>query len=89
MMNTRIFQVSSDLFWGYRVNLDITSFDSITSIIEYVRSDLKQFLLSKNLQMLVEKLDACHFHIHSPYNEYIQLVKQADDQTIIYICDHC
>lgn len=89
MTNTnRIFQVSSDLFWGYRVNVDISSFDSIISIIEYVRSDLRQFLLSKNLQMLVEKLDACHFHIHSPYNEYVQLV-QADDQTIIYICDHC
>lgn len=85
----RTFQISSDLFWGYSVNIDISKLNSITSIIEYIKTDLKNFLLSKNLQLLIEKLDQRHFHIHSPHDNYNDLLNHTDTNTIIYICDHC
>jgi hypothetical protein len=89
--NTKIrtFQLSSDLFWGYRVCVDVGNFDCMTSLIEYIKGDIKQFLLSKNLQMLVEKLDQCRFHIHSPYDEFNDMLNRTDDRTVIYVCDHC
>jgi len=85
----RTFQVSSDLFWGYRITVDVGNFDCVTSIIEYIKNDLRTFLLSRNLQMLVEKLDACRFHIHSPFDCYNDLLTKTDDRTIVYVCDHC
>lgn len=85
----RIFQISSDLFWGYRLSIDISHFDSIQSIIEYVKSDIKSFLLSRNLQCLVEKLNECKFHIHQPYDIFQDLINFTTDTDVIYICDHC
>lgn len=85
----RNFQVSSELFWGYKISLEISRFDTIKSIIEYVKSDLRTFLLSRNLQCLVEKLDECKFHIHEPYDTFEELLHNSTYNDIIYICDHC
>lgn len=89
MATIRTFQLSSDLFWGYRVCVDVGSFDCMKNLIEYIKGDIKQFLLSKNLQMLIEKLDQCRFHIHSPYDEFHDLLNRTDERTVIYVCDHC
>ena len=86
---TRTFQISSEIFWGYRATLDLLYFENIENIIEYVKNDLKQFLLSRNLQLLVEKLDKTKFHIHSPYNTYSDILDKTDVSYVIYICDHC
>lgn len=85
----RTFQISSDLFWGYRMSIDISHFDTIKSIIDYVKSDIKTFLLSRNLQCLVEKLDECKFHIHQPYDIFDDLMNYTTNKDVIYICDHC
>jgi hypothetical protein len=85
----RIFQLSSDLFWGYRMTIDISHFDSIQSILNYVKSDIKTFLLSRNLVCLVEKLDQCKFHIHQPYDVFEDLINCTTTSDVIYICDHC
>ena len=85
----RTFQLSSDLFWGYKITLDISRFDTIRSVIEYVKSDLRTFLLSRNLQCLVEKLDECKFHIHEPHDTFEELVHNSTCNDIVYICDHC
>jgi hypothetical protein len=85
----RIFQISSDYFWGYRVHIDMLKFDDIKSILNYVKQDLKAFLLSRNLQTLAEKVEQCKFHIHAPYNTYTDLINLTTDEEIIYVCDHC
>lgn len=85
----RTFQVSSDLFWGYRMSIDISRYDNIKSIIDYVKNDIKTFLLSRNLQCLVEKLDECRFHIHEPYDVFQDLINSTSNSDVIYICDHC
>jgi hypothetical protein len=89
MNNLRTFQISSELFWGYRMVLDITHFDNIKSIIEYVKSDIRTFLLSRNLQLLVEKLDECKFHIHEPCETFEKVINNSTSYDVIYICDHC
>jgi hypothetical protein len=85
----RTFQLSSDLFWGYKMSIDISRFDNIQCIIEYVKNDIKTFLLSRNLLCLVEKLDSCRFHIHQPYDMFEHLINYTTSNDIIYICDHC
>ena len=87
--NQRTFQLSSELFWGYKLSLDISRFDSIKSLITYVVSDIRTFLLSRNLQLLVEKLDECKFHIHEPHDTFEELISHSTYNDIIYICDHC
>ncbi len=90
MTNTkRVIQVSSELFWGFRVVVDIVHFDSVNAIIQYVQDDLRLHLQSRNLQALVEKLKNTNFHIHSPHSSYENLLKQTTEHSVIYICDHC
>lgn len=85
----RTFQISSDLFWGYRLIIDMSKFSDISTIIDYIKNDIRTFLLSRNLQCLVEKLDACKFHIHDPYSTYSDILKNTTSENVIYICDHC
>jgi hypothetical protein len=85
----RTFQISSDIFWGYRMSIDISHFDDIKSVIDYIKSDIRTFLLSRNLQCLVEKLDECKFHIHQPYDVFQDLLNYTTNSDIIYVCDHC
>lgn len=85
----RTFQISSDLFWGYRMSIDISKFDDIKSIVSYVKSDIRTFLLSRNLQCLVEKLNECKFHIHQPYDVLQDLMNNTTTDNVVYICDHC
>ncbi len=85
----RTFQISSDYFWGYRVHLDVSNFDDVNAILNYIKQDMKVFFLSKNLQSLASKVEKCRFHIHSPYNTYHDLLELTHDKDVIYVCDHC
>lgn len=86
---TRTFQVSSEIFWGYRVTIDLSTVTTINDIIQFVCDDLEQYLRGANLQMLIEKLHASHFHIHSPFTSFDEILIKADPNTVIFICDHC
>jgi hypothetical protein len=85
----RVFQVSSDTFWGFRLLIDISKFHSIGDIVNFIKNDLKTFLMSRNLIVLVEKLESRVFHVHHPYDTYQDLLKLTNEDDIIYICDHC
>jgi hypothetical protein len=85
----RVFQVSSNYFWGYRVRLDLMNFDDITSIIKYIKADMTTFFLSRNLQSLANKVEKARFHIHMPYTTYKDLLEQTTDKDVVYLCEHC
>jgi hypothetical protein len=85
----RTFQISSEVFWGYRMLIDISNFDSIKSITDYMKNDVRLFLSSRNLQLLIEKLDTSNFHIHSPFDTFEDLLRKTDHSSVIYVCDHC
>jgi hypothetical protein len=89
MDHIRMFQVSSDLFWGYRVEVNLSHFENLKDAIAYVKNDLKTFLSSRNLQFLLEKVEEVRFHVHSPYYTINNILELTTPDTIVYICDHC
>ncbi len=85
----RTFQISSELFWGYRLRVDLSLYDSLDEIIHLVKLDLKRFLLGKNLQALAEKVDTMKLHMHEPFLTFQELADGTNPQDILYLCDHC
>lgn len=76
-----IAQFSSELFSGYRVFIDVNTVHTSEDVIECVRADLRAFLMSRNLQLLAERLDETLFHMHDD-------VTDLGHDSLIYICDH-
>jgi hypothetical protein len=91
MANTRTFQISSKLFWGFKIDIDLDEVSSNKEIIDRVISTLRYILISNNLILLSEMLDGKNenekmiFHIHEKTFENILL---EDPKNEIYICDH-
>lgn len=85
----RTFQISSDIFWGFQMTVDLTHFDNLEQIIHVVKMDLKDFLLSRNLLELCAKVDAMNLHMHSPFKSFDELLEKSMEDDIIYLCDHC
>jgi hypothetical protein len=75
------FILSSELFWGFSVTININDFCNNEEIIKYIKKELKAFLMIKNLQLLVEKVNTLELHMHDEF-ENLKL------QNIWYICDH-
>ena len=84
MTNTRTFQLSCRLFWGYKTNIDLDYVDTTSDIVKTITNSLKLFLTDLNLIFLVEELDK--INLSCPTIETILLEYQPDD--IVYICDH-
>jgi hypothetical protein len=78
----RIFQISDETFWGYRVLVDLTRFSSLKDITDYVKADLVAFLRSRNLSDLAEKASSLKMHIHEDPS-YEELLKS---ETVQYLC---
>lgn len=89
-MDRRTFQLSSELFWGYRVTIHARSFGSIQDIAAYVRAGLISFLLSRNLVVLAEKVHGMTLHMHGEHGSSLEaLLEATTPQDILYLCDHC
>lgn len=88
-MNHRTFQISSELFWGYRLRVDISLYDSLSDIIQLIKLDLKRYLLDKNLKALAEKVDGMNLHMHEPFLSFSELLDGTSPSDILYLCDHC
>lgn len=76
-----VFQISDDLFWGFNVDIDLYIFENNQMIIRYIKNKLLQYLLSVNLQLLVEKLITKNFHIHEDF-------QNLNKHEIVYICSN-
>jgi hypothetical protein len=62
------FQISDDLFWGFRVKIPICSCVNENYIINTVKNELCEFLQKNNLTELYIKAREKKFHIHYPIN---------------------
>ena len=78
-----IFQISDDLFWGYKEDIEIKDFTNSEDIVEVIRCNLEIKLQSMGLEMLCEKLKEKKFHIPK-----IEEILKNNTNTI-YICSHC
>jgi hypothetical protein len=83
--NYRTFQISDNLFWGYKQKININLYTNTDDIINEMRTRLKEFLHQYNLEVLKEKVDTIDYNL--PEFETILISKPTD---IIYmcICDH-
>jgi predicted transcriptional regulator len=82
----RTFIASSELFSGFKMEINIQSIDTIDNIIKIFTDELKSILKKYNFEILLESVNVKKFHVHSHTLEQI-LISNNDE--IIYICDHC
>lgn len=82
----RTFEASSNLFSGFRVDINITKIDTLDDIVIKYVDKLKRVLELNNFIVLLEELDRKNFHIHTHTLESI-LTSNEDD--LFYVCDHC
>jgi predicted transcriptional regulator len=82
----RTFIASSELFSGFKVEMNIQSIDTVDNIIKIFTDELKTVLKKYNFEILLESVNVKKFHVHSHTLEQI-LISNKDE--IIYICDHC
>ena len=82
----RTFIASSELFSGFKMDINIQSIDTIDNIIKIFTDELKSILKKYNFEILLESVNVKKFHVHSHTLEQI-LISNKDE--IIYICDHC
>jgi predicted transcriptional regulator len=82
----RTFIASSELFSGFKVEINIQSIDTVDNIIKIFTDELKTVLKKYNFEILLESVNVKKFHVHSHTLEQI-LISNKDE--IIYICDHC
>ena len=84
--HTRTFIASSELYSGFRVNIDIRYINTLDDIVKIFLDELKLVLKQNNFEVLLEKVVDKEFHIHSYTLEDI-LTSNPDH--IFYICNHC
>ena len=82
----RIFIASSELFSGFKVEIDITKIETLEDIVEIFTDNLKKVLKENNFEILLESVNVKKFHVHSHQLEDI-LVSNKDET--FYVCDHC
>lgn len=82
-----LFQISDDIFWGYRINIPLREIKDLPfSVMEqYVIlkmiENLKFFLKSNHLLQLYDRVKDLHLHIHVPVH--------LESDEIIFLCSHC
>lgn len=81
MVNYRTFQISDDLFWGFKIKINIDLYQNSEDIVEEVKEKLKDFLSTHNLQVLKEKVDTKILHTSS-----INQIHNSKNTDIIYVC---
>lgn len=84
----RVFQFSSELFGGYRVTVNLFDFTKVEDVVHHAKQQLIAFFKANNLHLLAEKVDATFFHVHSPYNNYDDILRLTTVDDVIYVCDH-
>ena len=82
----RVFIASSELFSGFKVEMDVRNIDTLDDIVIKFTDNLKKVLKEYNFEILHDSVNVKKFHIHSHTLEDI-LVSNKDE--IFYVCDHC
>lgn len=84
--HTRIFVASSELFSGFRVNIDIRYINTLDDIVNIFLNELRLVLKQNNFESLFEKVIDKEFHIHS---HTLEDILTSNPDNIFYVCNHC
>jgi len=79
-------QISDELFWGFKEDVDINNFSSFDELSIYMKKELSGFLRENNLLNLVDKVKLLKLHNHK-FLDYMDIYDTKDD--IIYLCGGC
>ena len=82
--------ISCDTFWGFSRFVDIETLNSEFELVNKLLDLLNDFLVSENLQALIDKLKdrrkfSNGYHIHNISFENIKLLPENET---IYVCYH-
>lgn len=86
-----IFQLSSKVLWGFRMDLEITDFVSLESLISCFKRQLVYFCSINHLDVLRDIAQSLMLHIHdcTTLNDLILHVSTLNaNERVVYICDH-
>ena len=84
MNNNKKFIISSELFNGFNIDIDVNFHDSIETILDYTKKIILEILKKNNFENLIDILNKSKLHIHNFTFEDILISKR---NTIYYICD--
>jgi len=83
----RTFVASSEIFSGFKVDIDIRRINNLQDIVDIFLKELKSILKDHNFEVLIDKLHYGNdWHIHTHTLEQI-LTSNIDE--IFYVCNHC
>jgi hypothetical protein len=86
MVNNRLFQISDNLFAGFRLLVDLDEIDNMDQIIDQIVNDLRNILKQHKLEILEMELNKKKFHIHDVTFEKILL---SEPNEVFWVCIHC
>lgn len=81
----RKFVASSKIFSGFTTEINIVFISTINELCKQFKENLKEILQTHHLEILLEKLEKCNFHVHS---HTIEDILTSNKNDIFYICDH-
>lgn len=78
----RTFVFSCSVFNGFTVILNVNQHDTLQELTQACVANLKLFLKSNNLDLLLSQVDKMNYHIHST-----TLQKILEVENKIYVCN--
>jgi hypothetical protein len=83
----RTFIASSEIFSGFKINIDIRTINNLQDIVDIFLIKLKKVLELNNFEVLLDKLkygNSWHIHTHT-----LEQILIGDSNSVYYVCNHC
>lgn len=85
-MPVRTFQISSDIFWGFRTQIIVEPSSTQDSILHELHLGMTHFFTEANLLVLADRCRSCKLHLHEDIAS--MLSEGVSEETIFFACDH-
>jgi len=80
-----IVQLTDDIFFGFKIKINIDNFKSVFDICNYVKNKLIELLEENNFELLLDRANRMKLHIHNYKN--IHEIKN-NENSILYVCSN-
>ena len=83
----RTFIASSEIFSGFKIDIDIRRINTLHDIVDIFLTELKKVLELNNFEVLLDKLkygNSWHIHTHT-----LEQILIGNSNSVYYVCNHC
>jgi len=83
----RTFIASSEIFSGFKIDIDIRTINNLQDIVDIFLTELKKILELNNFEVLLDKLkygNSWHIHTHT-----LEEILIGNSNSVYYVCNHC